>query len=228
MELPWHLSETDFFDGLSEEKRDFLSLSKKRPVKKNEIIFFAEDPGSAAFYLKSGEVRIFRISSLGKECIVFVRRSGEMFGLAEVMSENKRKCTAQALTDCLLYEIRKEDFETLLSRHHNLSKRVIEVLGRRIRYLSEQIENLMSCNVNTRLLKILVYLSFNKLTGADALNEPTVVPVRLTQEQLAAMTGSCQQTVSETMKQLEQEGLIRMSGKEIILLKPSEAINRIV
>lgn len=29
-----------FFDGLFEEKQDFLSLSKKRPVKKNEFVIF--------------------------------------------------------------------------------------------------------------------------------------------------------------------------------------------
>lgn len=222
------LGERDFFYGLVSEKEEFISLSIPRKTKRNQLIFLAEDAGDSAFYLESGEVRIFRIDpSLGKESIVFIRRPGDMFGLAEVIGGCKRGCNAQTITPCCLYEIKKGEFEALLSRRYLLAKRVIEVIGARLRYLGEQVENLMVCDVTTRLLKLLMYLCHQNLNDTRLLKDPIAIPVKLTQEQIAAMIGSCQQTVSETLRQLEREGFIKVSKREILLLKPLEALNRV-
>jgi CRP-like cAMP-binding protein len=158
MDTHWHLQEKDFFWDLPAEKEKFLSLSTKRLLKKSEFVFYEEDPGESCFYLEKGSVKIFRVTSLGKEPIFFLRKGGEMFGMAEVIDAKERKCSAQALTPCVLYEINKENFEFLLARHHLFARKVIQVLGRRLRYLGEQIENLMVCDVTTRMLKLLFYL----------------------------------------------------------------------
>lgn len=227
METHWHLRENDFFGELQVEKEKFLSLATRRSLKKNEFVFYEEDPGESCFYLEKGTVKIFRVTALGKEPIFFVRKAGEMFGLAEVIDAKERKCNAQALTPCVLYEINKENFEFLLSQYHSLSRKVITVLGRRLRYLGEQIENLMVCDVTTRMLKLLFYLCSNSLIDRASFDKPIKVPISLTQEQMASLTGSCQQTVSETLKELQQNGLIKIAKKEITLLNPLQIIDKI-
>ncbi|MEJ5375304.1 MAG: Crp/Fnr family transcriptional regulator [bacterium] len=227
MEIHWHLSEGDFFEGLSKEKQEFISLAKRRSVAKNAYVFMVGDPGNSAFYLESGFIKIFRTSPLGKEPIVFIRKAGELLGLAEVMTGGERKCHAQAICSSQLLEIKKEDFELILSRHFVLAKRVMAVLGRRLRFLGEQIENLMASDVATRVLKLLVYLCYEGLLDSSSWNRPIKVPVRLTQEEIASLTGSCQQTVSEVLGTLKEEGLIVVSKREIILIKPKEAISRV-
>jgi len=227
METHWHLFEKDFFWDLPVEKEKFLSLSTRRSLKKNEFVFYEEDPGESCFYLEKGTVKIFRVTALGKEPIFFVRKAGEMFGLAEVIDAKERKCNAQALTPSVLYEINKENFERLLSMHHAFARKVMTVLGRRLRYLGEQIENLMVCDVNTRMLKLLFYLCCNGLLDKASLSRPITVPINLTQEQMASLTGSCQQTVSETLKDLQENGLIKVTRKEITLLNPLQILDKI-
>jgi CRP/FNR family cyclic AMP-dependent transcriptional regulator len=226
MELQWYLNEKDFFSGLGAEKKIFISLAKKREIRKNEFLFTEEETGDSVFYLHSGEVRISSVNAWGKESIVFIRRAGEMFGLAEAIGGAKRACSARAMTACCLYEIKREEFEKLLSQQWVLSRRVMGVLGSRLRYLGEQLENLMSCNVTTRLLKLLFYLSCQKLIDQNG-NESVTIPIKLTQEQIAGMIGSCQQTVSEILKQLQEDGLISISRKnrEITILKPADLMN---
>ena len=219
--MDWHLIKDGFFDGLDREFSAFSRLAAKRRVKKNGIVFFENDLCDRSFYLVDGSVKIFRVSLHGKEPTFFIRSPGEMFGLAEVVGGERRKCSAQALADCALLEITREAFLALMLEHPMLSRRVIEVLGRRIRYLSGQLENLMTCGVPTRLLKLLLCLSHDEI--AQAKGGPADVPVRLTQGQIAAMTGSCQQTVSETLAAFEQQGLIEVSRRRIRLLDP-EAI----
>ena len=228
MQLQWHLGEEEFFRDLPLEKKEFLSRAIKRPLKKHDTIFTEDEPANSCFYLEEGSVKISRITFWGKEPIIFVRKAGELFGLAEVIDGRGRKCNAQAISSCLLYEIKRNDFEELLSLHYLFARRVIEVLGRRIRYLAEQVENLMVCDVATRLLKLLLYLSYPQLINLDSVNSPIIVPVSLTQEQLAACTGSCQQTVSETLKLLQKDGLIRVSKKQIAILKPLEIMDRLL
>lgn len=227
METLWHLRENDFFSNLPAEREEFISLAARRTLAARECIFFQGDPAVSAYYLASGSVRIFRTDPWGKECIVFARKTGEMFGLAEVVGvgDKGRRCHAQALSPCCLYEITKANLDLLLSRHYTLTNRVMDVLGRRIRYLCEQVENLMACDVTTRLLKVLIYLSYPGLVDRTSENEPVTVPVRLTQEQMAAMIGSCQQTVSEILSQLAQEGIIRVDRKGITLLRPAETLS---
>lgn len=229
MQPRWHLGEKSFFSGLPREEEEFKSLAVRRQVRAKEFIFLEGEPTHLAYYLESGAVGIFRTHSWGKDCIVFTRRAGEMFGLAEVVGQGAkaRECNAQALEPCVLYEIKKADLDFFLSRHYVFASRVMEVLGRRMRYLCEQIENLMVCDVTTRLLKIITYLSYSRLTDPEAGSEPITVPVRLTQEQMAAMIGSCQQTVSETLRRLEEEGVIRITRKGISVLNPAEMLSRV-
>lgn len=224
METRWHLREADFFEGLPTEMAEFISLSARRQVRANEFIFSEGSPANSAYYLATGAVRIFRTNVWGKECVAFTRLAGEMFGLAEVVGKGakKRECNAQALGSCQLYEIAKGDLDHFLSRHYVLANRVMDVLGRRIRYLCEQIENLMVDDVTTRLLKLLLYLSYRQMTGVGVPSDPVTVPVRLTQEQIAAAIGSCQQTVSETLQRLERDGIIEINRRQITVLKPAE------
>lgn len=228
MQPQWHFVEEDFFRDLSVEKREFLLRSVRRPLKKHDAVFSEDEPANSCYYLREGSVKISRITSWGKEPIIFVRMAGEMFGLAEVIDGKKRKCNARAISPGILHEIKRKDFEDLLSRHYPLVRRVIEVLGRRVRFLAEQIENLIVSDVPTRLLKLFVYLCYPQLINLDSVDSPILIPVSLTQEQLAACTGSCQQTISETMKLMQEDGLIQVSKKQITILKPLEIMDRLL
>lgn len=227
-DISWHFTAKDFFWQLPSEKRDFISASTHLKAKKNQLLFMEGDSGNSVFYLAEGEVRIFRSSQCGKETILFVRQPGEMFGLAEFIGKHERVFNAQTMTCCRLYEIQGRDFERLLQRHYTLAKRVIDELGRRVRYLGEQMDSLMVSDVPTRLLKLLMCISCHSMIGREAMNTPLPVSLKLTQEQMAAMIGSTQQTVSETIKKLKEEGLLDVSGKEITLLEPQKILKLIL
>ena len=226
MDARWHLSESDFFENLPTEKRDFLSVGKKRQFKKGECIFVAGDPGDYCYYMEKGSVKILRPTVLGKEPIFWVRKAGDLFGLAEVTNAKERLCTAQALTPCTVHQVHARDLEDLLARHHTISRKIISVLGRRVRYLCGQIENLTVSDVASRLTNLLVCLGYHRFATSACSQEPVKFTLELTQAEIAAMMGSCQQTISETLRKLEREGLIEVSKKEITILNPSEILDR--
>ncbi len=216
----WHLSEADFFNDLPAEKEAFMSYSKRKEYGKGAIIFLEEEPGCSCFYVEKGIIKIFKTTVQGKEPIFFLREKGEIFGIAEVIDAKDRKANAQTLTPCVLMEIQKKDFETLLTDYPSFAKTIIQILGRRIRYLGQTIENLITCDVTTRLAKLLVYLCVNNLSDHESWVNPVLVPISLTQEQMADMTGSCQQTISETLSYFQKQKLIKIHKKQITILNP--------
>jgi CRP-like cAMP-binding protein len=223
----WHLSQEDFFRDIPAERQAFLARAVRLDLRKGDYVFHEDDPADSCFYLERGVVRIYRVTAEGKESIFFLRRAGDMFGLAEVLAGASRKCSAQAITPCVLRQMDRSGFEQLLDGSPAIARRVIEILGRRLRFLGEQVESLMACDVSTRILKILVYLAYDLLADGLDLDSPVTLPFALTQEQIASMAGSCQQTVSETLKRLQADGLIRVSRAGITILKPAEVLERI-
>lgn len=197
-----------------------MSLGQQLNVTKNDIIFFEGDTGGRCFYVVSGLVRIFNITDSGKESIFFLRRPGEFFGLSEVLDAAPRKANAQALAPSVLYSMDSEAFDQLLSERHTIARRIVSVMGSRIRYLGEQISNLSSCNVMHRLAKLLVYLVYDLLPDEASWRLPVTVPVRISQDQMASMTGSTQPTVSDLMQQFQKLGLISVIRRQIRINDP--------
>jgi len=222
----WHVQVRDFFQDLPEVRQRFLKLAVRKNYPKNEVIFFEEEPSASCYYLEQGIVKIFKISLSGKEPIFFMRHQGEMFGIAELVDNQKRKCNAETLTDCVLWALDKARFEELVRTTPEFALMVIRVLGSRVRYLGEQIESLMVCDVSTRLAKLLVNLACNQLTDSDSWKRAVEIEKKPTQEQMASMTGSCQQTISETLKAFQAEGLIAVKGRRLILLNPLALLSK--
>ncbi len=225
MKNTWHLSEQGFFSDVSETTQSaFFAVAKRTVLKKNQFIFHEGDPSEHCYYLQKGAIRIFHFTELGKEPIIFIRNAGELFGLAEIIDSKPRKCNAQAITSLELYTVSKRDFEKLLENHYPLSRKVISVLGRRLRYLGEQMENLMICDVHTRVLKLMLYLIHHKLEEADP-EQPITVPLNLSQSQIASMTGSCQQTISTIFKQLSESDLIKLEKRNLTIMNPAKVMD---
>jgi CRP-like cAMP-binding protein len=226
MDLFWHLGTEDFFTGLEDERGAFLALARRRELKKDDPVFAEGEPGRSCYYLERGLVRIFSQSRRGREPIFFLRRSGEIFGLAEVLDCQPRRAAAQALLPGVLHEVDKAGLESFLAGHPRAAQKIIRTLGRRLRHLSEQVEGLASCDVDTRMARLLLTLSADAFAASAAPAGPVEVPLRLTQEQMASMTGSCQQTVCQFLKKFQDEGLIGMRGRTILLLDPAALVQR--
>ncbi len=226
MENLWYLQDLNFFAGLEEQRQRFLRRAVRRPLPKNEIVFFEGDRGDSCFYVASGLVRIFSITDSGKESIFFLRRPGEMFGLSEVLNAFPRRANAQTMMPTELYTMQSEEFDRLLAEDYMMARRVITMLGSRVRYLGSRLSTLATGSVMNRLIKLLISLVYDLLPDAGAWDRPVAVPIRISQEQLASMTGSTQPTVSDLLQKLHRSGLISIAHRQITICSPMQLLAR--
>lgn len=215
----WHLEKGDFFDGIEECKEHSLRSAQRIELKKNDIVFFEGDAGGACFYVASGLLRIFCVTQAGKESTFFLRTAGEIFGLSEVLQDLPRKVNAQALAASVIFRLDRQAFDDLLSRNYALARRVITVMGSRLRYLGDSL-SAQTCDVRHRVGRLLLSLAHESLRDPAAWEQPLALPVSLSQGQMAAMVCSTQPTVSETLHQLQDEGLIDIRGRGIVIRRP--------
>ena len=172
MENLWYLQDRDFFAGLEEQRQRFLQRAIRKTLPKNDIVFFEGDTGDSCFYVASGLVRIFSITDSGKESIFFLRRPGELFGLSEVLNAFPRRANAQTLMPTELYAMPSVEFDSLLAEDYVLARRVITMLGSRVRYLGDRLSNLATGSVMSRLIKLLISLVYDLLPDAEAWAKP--------------------------------------------------------
>ena len=107
----------------------------------------------------------------------------------------------------------------MLSRNYALARRVITVMGSRLRYLGDSL-SAQTCDVRHRVGRLLLSLAHESLRDPAAWEQPLALPVSLSQGQMAAMVCSTQPTVSETLHQLQDEGLIDIRGRGIVIRRP--------
>lgn len=219
--IHWHLIGHDFFADLTAAERARLySLSKRHELKRNQIIFSEGQMAHSCLYIEKGVLQSYRTTPQGKNTILFIRGQGDIFGLAELVNKGVRKHFTSAMTPSVVYELSEGGFEELLMSSPVLTRRMMAVMGRRVRFLNEQMQDLMSKGVAERLLKLLVCLSYEQILKALPDNSPAPLGLRLTQEEMGAMIGSCQQTISATLQTLQQRGFIRLKGRSIIMENP--------
>ena len=196
-----------YFAGLSPVELDSVRQHvQERKAERGEIILYDGEPAEALFFVISGAVKVFKTSVDGKEQILNIVRQGESFNDAPIFDEGTNPASAQAMGQVVLYELRKNEFKTLLQNHPQIAANTIRVLARQVRQLVSLVEDLSFKHVIGRVAKILL--------GAGDGTDPGP---RLTQQEMAAIVGTAREVIGRSLKTLESEGLIRLDRHRIVI-----------
>ena len=203
------LSKVPFFDGLPEEqliKINHILITKH--IQKETFIFYEGDEGDGFYIIMSGMVKIFKVSPNGKEQILHIFGSGEMFGEVPMFSGMSFPAHAQAIQKCNLLFLPKKPFVDLLINTPSITLNMLSVLSKRLRQFTLQIENLSLKEIPGRIASYLLYLSKEQ-------EDSTLVTLDISKGHLASLLGTIPETLSRIFAKMATEGLITVNGKEI-------------
>jgi CRP-like cAMP-binding protein len=202
------LKSIPYFTGLNDA---ILTLIGKyvfeKKAERGEILAFEGAPADTLFFVVSGAVKVYKVSADGKEQIFRIIRPGDSFNDVPVLSGGLNLASAAAISPVVLNGIKKKDLENVVKEHPQLAMNLVNVLSRRVEELMSLVEDFSFRHVSGRVAKIL--LEF--LDGAE-----TEKP-RLTQQEIAAIIGTAREMVGRSLKNLEQEGAIKMERNRIII-----------
>lgn len=212
----WYLKHIRLFAGLSQaELHEMDRITRMQQVKKRQPIYLPGDPANTVYLLKKGRVKISSMAPTGKEVTFEILEAGEIFGELEVLEDFPRETQAEALDDALICAIRREDFDRYLREHPELSVKLTKLIGLRLRKIQSRLEDLIFRDVPARLAHLLLELS--KTEGVP--DGPGIrIRAKLTHQEMANLIGCSRETVSTTMGQFRDQGLIRVDGRTISIV----------
>jgi CRP-like cAMP-binding protein len=186
-----------------------LELARERAYPKNSVILFEDDPGDALYVVATGQVKVVLIGEDGREVILSVLGEGEFFGEMALIDDEPRSAHVIAMEDSTLVVLRREDFQNILMQVPAIALALLKELSRRLRRGDEKVGSLVLLDVNGRVAQLLLELADEE--GGERITR------RLTHHTIAQMIGSSRETVSRTMRDLVDKGLIHISRKDITI-----------
>jgi len=179
----------------------------QKKAERGEILSFEGEPAEAVYTVVSGVVKTYKTSADGKEQIFRIVRPGGTFNDAPVLSDSPNLVTAEAMSTVELYGIKQADLSALITEYPVVARNAITQLSRRVQDLVALVEDFSFLHVTGRVAKML--LTHIQPDGAE---HP-----RLTQQEMAALIGTAREMVGRSLKNLEEEGIIRMERNRIFI-----------
>lgn len=217
------ISQTPLFKGLSVDQLNRIqSIAIERHYGKGDTIFWDGDEGIGFFIVSQGMVKIFKLSSEGKEQILHIYGPGQPFGEVPVFAGRNFPANAQAVKKSRLLFFPRQAFVDLIVQHPSLALNMLAVLSMRLRQFTVQVENLSLKEVPGRLASYLIYLSKEqayeqggKHSVDGGLRDQVILPI--SKGQLASLLGTIPETLSRIFNKMSAQGLISVEGATIVL-----------
>lgn len=202
-----YLSQFDLFDAFSDDelKRTATSMHGKQYAK-GEIIYSPHQESDLVYVLKEGEVILYH-SHDGKKETFDTIGAGTLFGNFNVDSKVPSHY-AEATRNSKLCVFPINDFMNILKSKPELMMKFIQNMGERLQDYEKRFKNNLQTAKETIFeellrLKVKQQKSFlGKFFGKEG------PPLRLTHEQIASLTGLNRVTVTRSIKELKEEGLM--------------------
>ncbi|UOE49804.1 response regulator [Mucilaginibacter sp. SMC90] len=197
-------------NGLAELKK-VIQERKSRLFKKNQVIYYDGDKGNGLYVVLSGRVKTSQLAEDGRELITGLHTADRYLGIQAMLAEEAYNDTATALEDSQLCLIPKEQLEELLSVYPDVSRQFIKLLAGQIRENEAQLLHLAYDSVRKKMAETLVRLYRQQPANDQG--------IRISREDLAALSGMATETVSRTLSDFKSEGLIGKTGSLITVLE---------
>jgi CRP-like cAMP-binding protein len=207
---------TDLFkeqmrDSLKRETRSSTSIK----IAKHDNVYTIGDEIEMVYFIESGQIKLVMISSEGKECMLAIHSSGDIFGELCLAGLAGRLETATAMEDTLLKRIHCSKFLERLSRD-SLLEGFVKYMAVRVADQQEVIANLVTVDSEQRLGMTLLRLA-RKLGKKDP--RSIRIDLRISHEELSSMVGTTRPRISVFMQRFRNLGLIEMSTDYHLIIK---------
>ncbi|MGB9695742.1 MAG: Crp/Fnr family transcriptional regulator [Ignavibacteria bacterium] len=221
------------FSQLNQEQLEMIfSFSNFRKYDKGEIIFFETEPYIGFFCVYEGAVKLYKVSREGREHIVHIMYPYDTFAEVPAFENVERlfqnaavyPINAMAIdqsTELLL--VPAKPFITHIRKFPDLCLNFLSTLSKRLKMLNSHIETLSLFDIKKRLARYIISeletqkknlnISSNR---ADPLYY-SFIELSISKYDLASLLGTIIETLSRTFRRMQEEKLIEIEGKKIII-----------
>jgi len=208
-----------FADIPENELSNIMPMFKERHFKKNHILMFENDQDEEIYIIRSGMVKVCRINE-GREIVLGISMPGDIIGETEALSSDQHRISSiEALEGVSTWLISKNDFLDIVEKYPSVLRKAYMILVERTRVLNRLVRYLTFYDVRTKVANLLMDLLYNFGKPCD---NGYKIDLKINQTLLANMLGVTRESISKTIGDFQNEGLIDLNGKYVYLLDMSK------
>ena len=192
----------------------------RRTYGRNQFLWYQGDDGAHLIVVASGLVKVVLSSPQGGEVVLTTLGPGEISGELAVLDGSPRSASVVAAEPTTVLLLTRATVLDMLNRYPSVLDALLRSLGNLIRRITEQAGDFVFLDLGGRVAKLLLHLA--EAHGAGS----TVLDLRLTQSDLAAMVGATRPAVNRVLQNLVGRGVIEVDGQRIVLVNLAELRRR--
>ena len=203
------LRSIDMFSELDDELLEpIVGQSKTLDLQRGDVLFQSGDDSSDLYIVTRGRIAIGNRSFDGRESLVALMESGDLFGEMPLFSNDGRSAEARALEESAVVVIPYQPVKDLYDETPSLLWRVVEMLVSRLKSTDIALADTMFLDVTGRTAKRLLEMA----------GESDEFQLPITQEELAGMIGASRERVNKSISSFIKLGWLSQSGEKYIIL----------
>ncbi|WP_109700619.1 Crp/Fnr family transcriptional regulator [Chitinophaga deserti] len=189
--------------------------------KKNELIFREGAYPSGIFYITKGKVKKYKVDNDGKEQIIYLAVTGQLFGYHAVLSEARYSDSAAVLEESTVAFIPKEDFLNALDYSPLLTRRLLKNLSHEFAVLANSLSVFSLKTVRERLaLQLILIREKYKENYVDGM----LIEISISREDLASLVGTARENIVRVLSEFKEENILESKGRKIMI----KDVNRLI
>lgn len=205
-----------WFHQLPEALREaLLDAAVLRRLESGQRLFSRGDKPCGLYAVLEGAIRIGAVGSSGKEALLTLIEPPSWFGEISLFDGQPRTHDAYAEGATLLLNVPQPALLALLEREPRYWRDLALLMSQKLRLAFVALEEMSLLPASLRLARRLVMIAegYGWASGARRV-------IHLSQEQLALMLAISRQTTNQILKDLEAQGILRLTYGGIEILDP--------
>jgi CRP/FNR family transcriptional regulator, dissimilatory nitrate respiration regulator len=189
------------------------TLGQRRRVAAGTILFQQKTPAESCFLLEDGEIALRRLSLAGDEVEIARLGGGDWFGEIVLFADRAYPAQAIAVQESNVLEFHRSS--VLACGDPSVFSYFLGLLARKCLFLNRRIEQLTIMDTRERLARYIVGLCPGRQAGCDGGKVACSVPLPKKKREIAAELGMAPETLSRTLRQMQDEGYVKVIGSRV-------------
>lgn len=214
------LAQSELMRGASAEVAARMNpLWKHKLLRAGETFLTAQQPGDALYFVISGTIKIHVEQADGSDVFIDISAAGDVVGEMSIMDNAARSASATAMEETRVLWMERTAIESEMNETPLIAINLARILSHRLRHATERIQVMATRDTFGRVAHQLQFFQ-NKYGRRTA--EGILIPVRLTQGDLADLVGATRERVNHVMGVFKRENILKMdAGSHVTVLDSS-------
>ncbi len=222
---PSQLTQFALFAGLPPTALQYISEhANPRRLKADKPIVHQDDPGEMFYVIQLGTVKVSTTLPDGSEVFLALLATGDTFGEMSLIDSATRSADVITQEDTTLISIDRTAFDHLMDSYPTFARNLMKLLARRLRLANVRIQ--AHCALDVYGMVARQILEFAELYGQKNADGTVLVPIRLTQGNLAELVGASRERVNQVMVNYRKKGYVAVDSAYRITVMNQAGLQR--